>query len=120
MRNTSKYYALGVNHYRVEYAEVTVNSFYPEKQLLSYKTYTPWFYYSDADKLIEGDVKMGKVRRYGWRQNDNDEPLGLVTCDFYSDNELFTVKIIKNPGDAFYVRLLDSQKNIISEIRQAY
>lgn len=44
-------------------------------------------------------------------------------CDFYDphgDKELFTLKMIKNTGDAFHVRVLDSQHNILGEIRQSY
>ena len=115
-----RYYVLGVNRYNTECAVVTVYAFDSKKQILSYKTYTPWFDYSDVDNLLSGDSKIGKSNRRLWYKDDKEEPLGLVTCDFYCDNELLTVKILKNPCDAFYVRILDCQKNTITEISQTY
>ena len=117
----NRYYALGVNHYNSEFAEVTITDFFNNSQILIYKAAAPWFTYSEADSLLDGDIKIGKRKRYYWyKDEDEEEPLGLITCDFYDRNELFTVKMLRNPGDAFLVRVIDSKKNTVTEIRQVY
>jgi len=122
-KHDERYYLWGVNNYNEEFAKVSVYVFdyYRVKQLLYYKTLTPGFYYRDEDRILADDIKIdnSKQRRY-YRNDDDEEPNGLVTCDFYYSNELFTVKILKNIGDHFFVKIFDSQKNVLSEIRQAY
>lgn len=118
-----RYYLLGANDYNEKFAEITVYVFdYPRVgQLLYYKTITPGFRSTYSDSLMANDVKMDKNKRGYYRENDDkEEPNGLMTCDFYDRGELFTVKILKNMGDHFFVRILDSQKNVLSEIRQSY
>ena len=123
-KHNDKIYALGVNNYEREYTEITVTDFYAAEQILSYKMIAPRFYgsSSDADKILSGDAKLGKRERGYWHRDEDEkeEPLGLVTCDFYNYRELFTVKILKSTGDICYVRVLDSRKNIVAEIRQRY
>jgi hypothetical protein len=73
--------------------------------------------------ILEGDRKTCLSKRISWAAEDEaeaEEPNGLITRDFTLEDELFTVKIIKNPGDAFYVRIVDGQNDVISEMRQSY
>ena len=119
------YYLLGANCYTEEFAEVSVHAFcnHGASQVLYYRTSTPHFYYDDADDILKGDAKMGKDNGRRFRHaegEDRDEPTGLMTCDFYGDDEMFGVKLLKNRGDHFIVRILDSQGNTLSEIRQCY
>ena len=121
-------YLLSVNHYNEEFAEIVIHIFRPYKAddpLLYYKMKTPSYYYGDADRIMANDIKIDKARYSYSYYNDNGdddkmEPNGLVTCDFYDEHELFTVKILRCHGDSIFVRVLDSQKNILAEISKKY
>ena len=121
----NNFYLLSANDYNDELVEVVIHIFspYPHSNLLlHYKTKTPSYYYDDTDSLMANDIKIGKKRRYYYRDDDESKtaPNGLVTCDFYDGDELFTVKILRNHGDSVFIRVLDSQKNVLSEICRRY
>ncbi|MDR0307086.1 MAG: metallophosphoesterase [Chitinispirillales bacterium] len=120
-RFDDRFYLLSASHSNPEFAEIAIHIFqtYKAEQLLYYKTKTPSYNCNKADHIMANDIKIDKVRRYNG-DSDKMELNGLITCDFYDDRELFTVKILKSYSYNLFIRVLDSQKNVLAEIRRAY
>jgi len=110
---------------RVEINEIIIYAlrYNYEEIILQYKVYTTNFYYDDMNKIMDNNIKMDKnERRYFLNEEKSkiDYPTGLVTCDFYDNEELFTVKILKNLGSHILIKVTDSKNNILCEINRSY
>jgi hypothetical protein len=94
-----------------ESAEVSIDEVAYSENIMRYKIQA--FPPMDFEEVFEGNEKFKSY--YDKDGNERYCPNGLATCDFFYDDNLYSIRVIKNPSDIMIAQITDVKGNILEE-----